>query len=187
MKRLIRGGLKVHRRLLMRARLLALRAQFDGLILAGRVLVDGNCRIFVGRGSTMRISDCALAPGVALTTAPGAHLDLSADFVGPGSQIVARDRVVIGDGTKIAEHVTIRDANHDRSVPLARKEFVSAPIEIGRDVWIGAKATVLAGVTVGDGATVAAGAVVTKDVPTGAVVGGIPARLLRTPAVGGDK
>lgn len=52
-------------------------------------------------------------------------------------------------------------------------------IKIGNDVWIGARAIILDGVTIGDGAIVAAGAVVTKDVPDYAVVGGVPAKILR--------
>lgn len=50
---------------------------------------------------------------------------------------------------------------------------------IGNDVWIGARATILRGVTVGDGAVIAASAVVTKDVPPYAIVGGIPAKVIR--------
>lgn len=54
-----------------------------------------------------------------------------------------------------------------------------APIEIGNDVWIGARATVMDGVKIGDGAIIASGAVVTNDVPDYAIVGGIPATLIR--------
>ena len=50
---------------------------------------------------------------------------------------------------------------------------------IGNDVWIGLNATILDGVTIGDGAIVAAGAVVTKDVPPYAVVGGVPAKIIK--------
>ena len=56
----------------------------------------------------------------------------------------------------------------------------SAPIMIGDHVWIGFGATILGGVTIGDGAIVAAGAVVTKDVPPKALVGGVPAKVLRS-------
>ena len=58
--------------------------------------------------------------------------------------------------------------------------MIPAPIHIGRHVWIGANATVLPGVTIGEGAIVAAGAVVTKDVPKNTMVGGVPARVIRT-------
>ena len=51
---------------------------------------------------------------------------------------------------------------------------------IGRKVWLGAGVTVVAGVSVGDGAIDGAGAVVTEDVPTDAIVAGVPARLVRT-------
>ena len=56
---------------------------------------------------------------------------------------------------------------------------MKAPIHIGKNVWIGANATVLQGVTIGDGAVVAAGTVVIKDVETNTVVGGIPAKLIK--------
>ena len=52
-------------------------------------------------------------------------------------------------------------------------------IEIGNDVWIGSRATILEGVNIGDGVIVAAGAVVAKDIPPYAIVGGVPARIIR--------
>jgi acetyltransferase-like isoleucine patch superfamily enzyme len=55
----------------------------------------------------------------------------------------------------------------------------NASVQLGNDVWIGARSVVLDGVTVGDGAIVAAGAVVTGDVPPYAIVGGVPARIIR--------
>ena len=61
-------------------------------------------------------------------------------------------------------------------VPLFNE---SSPIKIGHDVWVGTRALILDGVVIGNGAIVAAGAVVTKDVPAYAVVGGVPAKVLR--------
>jgi len=53
------------------------------------------------------------------------------------------------------------------------------PIVIGKNVWMGANATVVSGVTVGDNAIIAAGAVVTKDVSANAVVAGVPAKVIK--------
>jgi acetyltransferase-like isoleucine patch superfamily enzyme len=61
-----------------------------------------------------------------------------------------------------------------------RDELLSSgPISIGHDVWIGRRAMIMSGVTIGNGAVIAAGAVVTKDVPPYAIVGGVPAKLIR--------
>lgn len=59
-------------------------------------------------------------------------------------------------------------------------EFIEyEPVEIGNDVWIGARATIMDGVKIGTGAIIASGAVVTKDVPPYAIVGGVPAKLIK--------
>jgi len=61
----------------------------------------------------------------------------------------------------------------------AKYEEECLPCHIGNDVWIGLNAVIKDGVTVGDGAIVATGAVVTKDVPPYAIVGGVPAKVIR--------
>ena len=89
--------------------------------------------------------------------------------------------ISIGDGTLIGHRVVIATINHGLR-PEERMEHHIAPVRVGRNVWIGSGSILLPGVTIGDGATVAAGAVVTKDVPEGAVVGGVPAKILRQPS-----
>lgn len=86
--------------------------------------------------------------------------------------------ITIGDGTLIGHGVVLATVNHGFS-PQGRGDNYPAPIIIGKNVWIGSHATILPGVTVGDGAIVAAGAVVTRDVPTNMIVGGVPARILK--------
>lgn len=91
-------------------------------------------------------------------------------------------KVTIGNGVRIASHVSIVGFNHgfdDIETPIHRQPLTSLGIEIGDDVWIGANAVVLDGVKIGRGAVVAAGAVVAKDVPAMAIAGGVPARVLR--------
>lgn len=89
--------------------------------------------------------------------------------------------ITIADRAAIGHHVVLITTNHDYRWPDMRCGTGSyAPISIGKGAWIGARATILSGVTIGEGSVVAAGAVVTTDVPPHSVVGGVPAKLLRT-------
>lgn len=86
--------------------------------------------------------------------------------------------ITIGDGCQIGHNVVFATLNHGL-VPEDRKTTYPAPIQLGKNVWVGSNSTILQGVTIGDNAVVAAGAVVTKDVEANAVVGGVPARFIR--------
>lgn len=87
--------------------------------------------------------------------------------------------VTLGDGCQIGHNVVFATLNHELA-PERRHVTLPAPIVLGRNVWVGSNATILSGVTIGDNAVVAAGAVVTKDVPSDAVVGGVPARFIKS-------
>ncbi|GLS24049.1 nodulation protein L [Labrys miyagiensis] len=86
----------------------------------------------------------------------------------------------IADDVMIGPNVSIITSGHPLA-PSQRRAFVTAkPIVIGRNVWIAAGATIIGGVTVGENSVVAAGSVVTKDVPPNTLVGGNPARVIRS-------
>lgn len=104
-----------------------------------------------------------------------------------GSRVDVGENVIIrgGGGISIGNDVLIAAgaALVSQGHPICPPRWgcnVSKPISIGNEVWIGAHAVVLPGVTIGDGAVVAAGAVVSRDVPSYAVVAGVPARVIRT-------
>ena len=99
-------------------------------------------------------------------------------FINSGCHFQDQGGIYIDDGALIGHEVVIATLNHSLN-PQKRANLIPSPIHIGKNVWIGAHATILPGVSIGDGAVVAAGAVVTKDVPEKTVVGGVPASELK--------
>ena len=100
-------------------------------------------------------------------------------FFNSGCRLQDQGGITIGEGSLLGHNVVLATLNHEMD-PAHRKDMHPEPIVIGKHVWIGANATVCPGVTIGDGAVVAAGAVVTRDVPAYTMVGGVPARVLKT-------
>lgn len=110
----------------------------------------------------------------------GKNITIGKDvFINSGCHFQDQGGIEIGDGALIGHNVVLATINHDLNPKENRKNHY-APIKIGTHVWIGSNATILPGVTIGDYAVVAAGAVVTQDVPAMTVVGGVPARVLKT-------
>lgn len=86
--------------------------------------------------------------------------------------------IYIDDGVLVGHNVILATLNHDFD-PNRREILHSAPIKIGKNVWIGSRSTILPGVKVGDGSIVAAGSVVNKDVPSNSIVAGIPSKVIK--------
>lgn len=100
-------------------------------------------------------------------------------FINAGCHFQDQGGIYIGQDTLIGHNVVLATLNHDLN-PARRQLCIPAPIHIGNNVWIGSNSTILSGVTIGDNSVVAAGAVVTKDVPANTIVGGVPARFIKT-------
>jgi acetyltransferase-like isoleucine patch superfamily enzyme len=91
--------------------------------------------------------------------------------------------VDLGDDVMLGTHTVILSSEHsydDLTTPMGQQPSRARPVVIEDDVYLGAHVTVLAGVRIGTGAIVAAGAVVNRDVPPYAIVGGVPAKLIRS-------
>lgn len=106
-------------------------------------------------------------------------------FLGPmvylnvGCVVLDSAPVRIGARSMLGPQVKLLCPEHHHDPKLRGEgQEIARPITLGEDVWIGGGATVLGGVTVGDGAIIGAGAVVTRDVPAGGKVAGVPARPL---------
>ena len=104
--------------------------------------------------------------------------------IGHGCRITIGEGVFIGERVHIAAGTFIAGYDGHPVDPAARRaglpDEVPPPIRIGNDVWIGSGAMIRKGISIGDEAVVAARSVVTRDVPPGALVGGIPAKILRS-------
>ncbi|MFP6562069.1 sugar O-acetyltransferase [Paraburkholderia sp. B3] len=86
----------------------------------------------------------------------------------------------IADDVMIGPNVSLITSGHPLEPSRRRNGVIAKPIVIERNVWIAAGAIVIGGVTVGENSVVAAGSVVTKDVPPNTLVGGNPARVIRS-------
>jgi acetyltransferase-like isoleucine patch superfamily enzyme len=148
-------------------------AELQGLSLEGLRFGDN---VTIGRDAQVRPSGYyGRDVGVGLRVGANSN-------VGPGCYLGASGGITIGDNVLMAPAVIILSEEHnfdERGVTIKSQGVRHAPTEIADDVWLGARATVLGGTRIGRGAVVAAGAVVTRDVPPGAIVGGVPARVIR--------
>jgi acetyltransferase-like isoleucine patch superfamily enzyme len=106
-----------------------------------------------------------------------ATLHLGSGYINRYAKIRCYSSILIGQNVAISDNFTIWDS--DAHTITGQEKATTKPIVIGNQVWIGTNVTVLKGVTIGDGAIVAAGAVVTRDVPAGSMVAGIPAKVIK--------
>lgn len=98
--------------------------------------------------------------------------------------------IEIEDNVRIGHRVSILTTDHiftDRKKPIYQQGLIASKVKICRNSWIGCNATILKGVTIGEGAIIATGAVVTKNVPSFTIVGGVPAKILAKRGDSGSK
>jgi acetyltransferase-like isoleucine patch superfamily enzyme len=170
-------------------------ARIKGVQFQGQATFSGRPLISVAQGSQFILEDGVVVrsslrcnplgcfqPSVLRTLAPGAQLILRRNVGLSATVLCAGLLIEIGEDTLLGSWAMVLD--NDFHLPEGawgwRNECRenARPIRIGRGVFIGARAIILKGVTIGDRAVVGAGAVVSKDVPSGYVAVGNPARLI---------
>lgn len=173
---------RILRALGRRLRLYYLRLRFPRARFGSRCDIRPGLSLLIGRKACLAVgSRCVLDR--AMTIECHGRLTIGDRVVfGHHCTLAALEEVIIGDYCMIAEQVSIRDHDHcfEGAGPVCHQGFKVAPVHIGKNVWIGAKATITRGVTIGDNAVIGANAVVTKDIPAQAVAVGVPARVIRT-------
>ncbi|HET9185669.1 MAG TPA: acyltransferase [Solirubrobacterales bacterium] len=154
------------------------RWRTDGMVFFGRRLElqiarRGEVRfgrfVWIGDGSKVRCHEGVVEIG-------------EKTVMGQECTISAYQRVRIGEQCVIADRAMFIDFDHgvvEVERPIRMQGIYKRDVEVGSNVWIGYGACILRGVRVGDNSVIGTNAVVTKDVPANAVVGGIPARIIR--------
>ena len=154
------------------------RWQTDGLLFFGRKL-----QIQIGRRGTIRFGRFVwVGDGTKIRCHEGEVVIGPKTVLGQECTISAFQHVRIGEQCVIADRAMFIDFDHgsvevDR--PIRQQGIYKRDVDVGANVWIGYGACILRGVRVGDNAIIGTNSVVTRDVPANAVVGGVPARILR--------
>ena len=130
-------------------------------------------RFSIGRNSVVESFSCINNAVGDVVIGDYTRIGLHNTIIGP---------VTIGHHVNLAQNITVTALNHnftDTAQRIDQQGVSTNPIVISDDVWIGANAVILPGVTIGCHAVVAAGAVVTENVPSRCVVGGVPAKIIK--------
>lgn len=134
---------------------------------------------YLNKNSIMEVGRFTAFAGSRILVGENAHLKIGSGAMNHSATIDCFDKITIGNGVIIGENVKIRDSDGHQISYDGKVKSVSAPIEIGNHVWIGMNSIILKGVTIGDGSVIAAGSIVTKDIPSGCLAAGVPARVIR--------
>ncbi len=131
-------------------------------------------------------SPCALDRGVTLLCSgdPQEEAKIYIDahtYINRNTLLSAMSSLTIGQHCAIGPGCYITDHDHglDPAFPPLSQPMVAKPTRIGNCVWIGANVTILKGVNIGDKAVIGAGSVVTKNIPSGAIAVGVPAKVIK--------
>ncbi|MEA2364925.1 MAG: hypothetical protein QOE69_998 [Thermoleophilaceae bacterium] len=169
-------------RLIVRLGLVKLRLG-SKLRLDGLAFIGPGCSLEVGPRATIELGRWSwVGHGCKLRSHEGTISIGAKTVLGQECTISSYQHVSIGRECVVADRVMMIDFDHgmvevDR--PIRLQGIYKRDVRVGNNVWIGYGACILRGVTVGDNAVIGTNAVVTRDVPANAVVGGVPARVLR--------
>lgn len=151
------------------------RMPLSWLFYGGRIrfslieIVSPKAMLSVSNKGTVEIGKkCGVAGGTLLRASGGKINIGNSVYINRNCNIVSKDSISIGDGTALGPNVSVYD--HDHSFGKNKEDdYKTAPIVIGKNVWIGTNAIILKGVTIGDGSVVGAGAIITRNIPANTI------------------
>ena len=164
-------------------RILKIKLLYPSVQIDFKTTIGKNCSISCCDSGRLVLKNAFIGDQTHLFVDDRALIEIKDSFINRNCVLVAKESITIDSGCAIAEMVVIRDQNHILDPSNAQHPFENyeiAPIKIGKNVWIGAKASILKGTTLEDYTIIAASAVVNTTVPSKQVWGGIPAKFLKS-------
>ena len=144
--------------------------------IGNNVYITGARKMTIGNG-------CNFSPNVKLYCAEGGEIHIGENFYCNFNCFLSSydATISIGNDCLFGPDVYLVNTNHgiDSDTLIREQSMKAGPIQIGNDVWIGAKSVILPNVKIGEGAIIAAGSVVSKNVKPYTIVGGVPARFIK--------
>lgn len=152
-------------------------------------VIRGRCHIDLGTSLTTGVG-CRLEAFATEKTHDGIRIQFGHDVqINDYVHISAIEKVEIGDGVLMASHVYISDnshgvysgRNHESSpmIPPKDREYITSPVKIGKNVWLGEGVIVMPGVEIGDGCVIGAHSIVNKSIPANCIAVGAPAKVVK--------
>lgn len=162
-------------------KILDLKIKYPNLKIDFKTHIGKNAQIVCVDGGKLSISKSHILDGSIIFCDTEAELDIKNSFIGSHCLISAKNKISIGEKCLIAEMVVIRDHNHIFEIgkDMADSGFSTSPITIERNVWIGAKASILNGVTLAEGSVIGSNAVVTHSTKSHSINVGVPAKEIK--------
>lgn len=162
-------------------RIILLRVSNRDLVIPFTVALGRGVVINVTDGGHLQIGNNASVGAFTRIIVRAGHCTIDQNVeLGQGCVIACQEKVEIGEGSLLAEYVTVRDQDHvwrERGCK-DRKEFVTAPVSIGKSVWVGAKGSVLMGSKMGDHSTLGAHGLLKGNIPANQLAVGVPAKIV---------
>jgi acetyltransferase-like isoleucine patch superfamily enzyme len=164
-------------------RILKIKLLYPSVQIDFKTTIGKNCSIACCDTGRLILKNAFIGDQTHIFVDEMARIEIKDSFVNRNCVLVAKEAITIDSGCAIAEMVVIRDQNHILDPSNKENPFENydiEPIKIAKNVWIGAKATILKGSTLEDYTIIAASAVVNTIVPTKQVWGGIPAKFIKS-------
>ncbi len=143
------------------------RIRYGGKFIAGPIQTFDRLKVEIHKGGKIRLGSYNQNRGFLYLVADGGRIRIGNHcFFNTGSCITSTESVQIGSGCKFGNNLVIVDHDHNFK-NIGEDEFISSPVVIGDNNWVGANVTILRGTHIGNGCVIGAGSVIKGNVPDG--------------------